>query len=139
MTPALLSNRREAARMIERARPGWMVIYGIYTRQYVAFPLFHAPSGTIVTASYPPALMTRMRRVEARIFRLSPHHSLPARAGHAAPHTFAVPVRKARAGGGPGPRPLPARPEQRARASPTHSAGYNELPGRIPAGKGSRS
>jgi hypothetical protein len=57
---------REAARQIELQRPGWMVVWGVYSKQYVAFPLFAAPAGTIVAAAYPPALESRMQAVELR-------------------------------------------------------------------------
>ena len=57
---------RETARQIEQQRPGWMVVYGIYSKEFVAFPLFHAPPGTILTAGYPPALTARMQELERR-------------------------------------------------------------------------
>lgn len=103
MTPALLDNRRVAARVTEQAQPGWMVVYGIYAKEYVAFPLFHAPPGTILAACYPPALTAGMQRAEALISGLSPpSHRLPARAGHVAAHAPAVPASKARAAMGAG-------------------------------------
>ena len=60
---------REIARQIEQQQPGWIVIWGSYTQQFVAFPLFELPSGTIVTARYPDALTDRMRRTERRFRR----------------------------------------------------------------------
>jgi hypothetical protein len=54
----------ETAREIESQRPGWMVVWGIYTKEYVAFPLFHAPEGTVVIAVYPEALVARMEAAE---------------------------------------------------------------------------
>jgi hypothetical protein len=44
--------------------PEWLVIWGTYTRQFVAFPLFAAPPGAFVTAHRPGALITRMRNTE---------------------------------------------------------------------------
>jgi hypothetical protein len=44
--------------------PDWLVIWGTYTRQFVAFPLFAAPPGAFVTANRPGALITRMRNTE---------------------------------------------------------------------------
>src|SRR5580700_11035994 len=41
---------RETARQIQLQRPGWMVMYGPYSRQYIALPLRRAPRGTIVAA-----------------------------------------------------------------------------------------
>jgi len=52
---------QQTARQIETQHPGWIVIWGAYSRQYVAFPLFPSPGGTILTAAYPPALMARMQ------------------------------------------------------------------------------
>lgn len=63
---------REIARQIEQQQPGWIVIYGIYSREYVAFPLFPASAGTILTATYPPALAEHMQAAE-RMFRRKPH------------------------------------------------------------------
>jgi hypothetical protein len=53
---------REIARQIEQTLPDWMVEWGVYSQQFVAFPLFEAPRGTILTASYPDALIGRMRK-----------------------------------------------------------------------------
>jgi hypothetical protein len=57
---------RETARQIELQRPGWMVVWGVYSKQYVAFPLFAAPAGTILAAAYAPALKDRMKAAELR-------------------------------------------------------------------------
>lgn len=58
---------REIARGIEEKRPGWIVVWGTYTRQFVAFPLFGAPRGTILTAHYPDALVDRMQYAERKL------------------------------------------------------------------------
>jgi hypothetical protein len=55
---------REIARNLEEMSLNWLVIWGEYTHQFVAFPRFDAPQGTIVTAIYPDALVGRMREVE---------------------------------------------------------------------------
>jgi hypothetical protein len=62
---------RRAAENLESANPLWIVLYGIYSRQFVAFPRFVVPEGTVVTAGYPGALPEKMRRVEhlARVLR----------------------------------------------------------------------
>ena len=57
---------RERARQIELQRPGRMVVWGVYSKQYVAFSLFAAPTGTILAAAYPPALESRMQAAELR-------------------------------------------------------------------------
>lgn len=55
---------REAAERTERENPGWIVLFGTYTKQFVCFPRFQAPTGTIITALYPDAIPPRMRRIE---------------------------------------------------------------------------
>jgi hypothetical protein len=69
MSPEETEANREAARQIELQRPGWMVLWGVYSKQYVAFPLSAAPPGTIVTARYAPALVPRMAAAERRAQR----------------------------------------------------------------------
>jgi hypothetical protein len=65
----MIDEFREIARTIEERLPDWIVVWGVYTRQFVAFPLFDAPRGTILTASYPDALVGRARDVERRLGR----------------------------------------------------------------------
>jgi|SRR5450755_4719167 hypothetical protein len=60
---------REMARGIEEKSPHWLVVWGTYTRQFVAFPLFDAPRGTILAAGYPDALTGRIREAERRFQR----------------------------------------------------------------------
>ncbi|HLI36722.1 MAG TPA: hypothetical protein VKV80_05185 [Streptosporangiaceae bacterium] len=69
---------RETARRIEEEQPRWMVVFGVYTRQYVAFPLFHAPPGTILADTDPETLTRRMRAAE-RTSRRPPQEEAPAR------------------------------------------------------------
>jgi hypothetical protein len=59
-------NYRETARQIERRRPGWIVVWGCYTRQFVAFPLFRAAPGTILAAKQSATLIASMRETENR-------------------------------------------------------------------------
>jgi hypothetical protein len=66
MSPEDDEANRETARQIELQRPGWMVLWGVYSKQYVAFPLFAAPPGTILAAAYLPALESRMQTAELR-------------------------------------------------------------------------
>ncbi len=49
---------------IQRDHPNWLVMWGVYTRQYVAFPLFNAPKGTIAQDHDPDQLVDRMRQME---------------------------------------------------------------------------
>jgi hypothetical protein len=39
-------------------------MWGCYTRCYIAFPLFPAPRGTILTATAPAEMAVKMRREE---------------------------------------------------------------------------
>jgi hypothetical protein len=57
---------RRIAKQLEAENPGWIVLYGGSSREFVAFPRFRAPKGTIVTARYPGALPARLRDVENR-------------------------------------------------------------------------
>jgi hypothetical protein len=58
---------REIAQHIESECPHWIVIFGVYTKQFVAFPLFDAPPGTTVTGFYPDSLIKRLRNIEQRL------------------------------------------------------------------------
>jgi hypothetical protein len=52
------------ASKLESENPLWIVIFGVYTRQFVGFPRFSVPSGTFAVALYPGALTSRMRDIE---------------------------------------------------------------------------
>lgn len=58
-------NRAEAER-IERENPEWIVVFGIYTRQFICFPKFNAPRGTVLVAPHPAVLPVLMRNAEPR-------------------------------------------------------------------------
>jgi hypothetical protein len=75
MSPEDDEANRETARQIEVQRPGWMVLWGAYSKEYVAFPLFAAPPGTIVAARYAPALASRMQAAERRAQGIPRHRS----------------------------------------------------------------
>jgi hypothetical protein len=62
---------REIAHRLEEELPGWLVIWGIYTQQFVAFPPADGPRGTILTANYPEALVERARAAERERGRTS--------------------------------------------------------------------
>lgn len=55
---------REAAERTEHDNPGWIVVFGSFTKEFVCFPKFAAPTGTIITALYPDAIPPRMRMIE---------------------------------------------------------------------------
>ncbi len=61
---------RRIAERLEVDNPSWIVLFGVYTREFVAFPRFAAPEGTVIAVSYPGAMSERMRRIEraARIW-----------------------------------------------------------------------
>jgi len=67
---------RETARRLELDNPGWIVVFGAYTRQFVAFPRFRAPARTIIAAMYPAALPARMREVEGRFNMAEPQREV---------------------------------------------------------------
>jgi hypothetical protein len=56
---------REEARRLEAENPLWIVVYGVYSKEFVCFPRFVVPGGAIVAARYPETLLSRMRRVES--------------------------------------------------------------------------
>jgi muconolactone delta-isomerase len=58
------SASRETARRIEKANRRWLVMWGVFSREYWAYPLFSAPSGTIMHAADAEMLVARMREVE---------------------------------------------------------------------------
>jgi hypothetical protein len=49
---------------IEEENPGWIVVFGVFSRQFVCFPRFPVPKGTMVVARYPEEALTRMRAIE---------------------------------------------------------------------------
>lgn len=53
-----------AAAQLQHDHAHWLVLWGCYTHSYIAFPLFHAPRGTILTASAPGEMITKMREHE---------------------------------------------------------------------------
>lgn len=57
-------NMQRIARKLESENPLWIVVFGIYSGQFVAFPRFNVPAGTMAVARYPGALKERMRRIE---------------------------------------------------------------------------
>jgi hypothetical protein len=52
---------------LEAENPLWIVVFGVYTQQFVAFPRFDAPKGTIAVAFYPPGLTGQMRAIEGAL------------------------------------------------------------------------
>jgi hypothetical protein len=56
---------RRTAGELERAHPGFMVIWGSFSRQFVAYPLF-GPPGTHFSATDPRELERLMDHAEQR-------------------------------------------------------------------------
>jgi hypothetical protein len=52
------------ARELESDNPLWIVVFGVYSRQFIALPRFSVPAGTMIIAYYPAALTTRMHGIE---------------------------------------------------------------------------
>ena len=55
---------QRVAERLESENPAWIVMFGVYSKQFVAFPRFAAPEGMVIVAVYPGALPERMRKVE---------------------------------------------------------------------------
>lgn len=54
----------QAAERLQDENPQWLVLYGSWTRELVAFALFGAPPGTWVAAKDAETLVRRMRQTE---------------------------------------------------------------------------
>lgn len=66
VTPGDVAKLKQIAERLEKDNPRWIVVFGEYTKQFVAFPRFPVPRGTVVAAHYPAALPAWMRAVESR-------------------------------------------------------------------------
>jgi hypothetical protein len=55
------------AEWLEEENPRWIVVFGVFSRQFIGFPRFDVPRGTMVVASYPDAIPARMREAERLI------------------------------------------------------------------------
>jgi hypothetical protein len=55
---------RRVARCIEGDHPQWYVLWGVYSRIYSAFPLFHSSPGTVLTARDARELVALIREAE---------------------------------------------------------------------------
>ncbi len=64
--PGDVAEMKRMAGQMEEDNPRWIVLFGEYSRQFVAFPRFKVRSGTVVAACYAKALPPRMRAVEER-------------------------------------------------------------------------
>jgi hypothetical protein len=69
-------NQRRTAALIQRDNPLWLVVWGVGSRRYWAFPAFDVPPRTVVSAADPDDLVTRMRETEMQY--LPPPYRRPA-------------------------------------------------------------
>jgi len=42
----------DIAKQMEQDNPRWIVLFGVFSKEFVGFPRFSAPPGTVVTAQY---------------------------------------------------------------------------------------
>jgi hypothetical protein len=52
------------ADQLDRDNPQWLVVWGIFSLQFVAFPLFDVPDGTVLCARSAPELLRQIRQTE---------------------------------------------------------------------------
>ena len=62
---ASVREARDKARRLELENPLWIVVFGVYSEEYVCFPRFRVQGCAIVAARNPDTLPPRMRRVES--------------------------------------------------------------------------
>jgi hypothetical protein len=58
------ASHHDTAEAIQADNSNWLVMWGVFTHQYVAFPLFRAPAGTVVQSASPQRLVRQMRQAE---------------------------------------------------------------------------
>lgn len=67
---------RAAAEELQAQRPQWIIMYGCYTHQFVAWPKFAVTRRVIISVYYPDALIDRLDRAE-RAYRIHPPNNSP--------------------------------------------------------------
>jgi hypothetical protein len=67
MTEFYDDQEHQTATRIERENPRWLVMWGVYSRLFWAFPRFNAPPGMIIAAPDPGELLSRMHRIEVAV------------------------------------------------------------------------
>lgn len=58
------NDRRQGAARIERDHPNWIVHFGVYTREYVAFPRFETPEPVRLKSRDPGKFAALIRDAE---------------------------------------------------------------------------
>jgi hypothetical protein len=56
----------ERAAQIQHDNPSWMVMFGNFSREYVAFPLFPVPPGLVLSDKNPADLAARLPEVQKK-------------------------------------------------------------------------
>lgn len=56
---------RQLAVRLGEAFPHWVVMWGVWSRQYWGFPRFRVPRGTIAHSADPRDVAAQMRQVQA--------------------------------------------------------------------------
>lgn len=56
--------QRRTAAHLNKSHPSWLVLWGVHSRVFWAYPLFRAPAGTIVWSDAPGDLVVQMRQAE---------------------------------------------------------------------------
>jgi hypothetical protein len=64
LTPGANDDMFLVARELESENPLWIVVFGVYTQQFIGFPRFDVPTGTMAVAYHPGALTARIRAIE---------------------------------------------------------------------------
>jgi hypothetical protein len=64
MTDQLDEHQRQIAAQLQHDYTNWVILWGLHTRLYWAFPTFTASPGTIVAAAAPRQLTMRMQDTE---------------------------------------------------------------------------
>jgi hypothetical protein len=59
--------QRAAAASLQRGHPGWVILYGPWTRRFWAFGCFPSPEPILLSAAGPTDLRSQMRAAEAAI------------------------------------------------------------------------
>jgi hypothetical protein len=64
MTPPYDPAQRRAAARLTHRHPGWLILWGTWSREFWAFPTFDVPPGTLIHAPTTTALQALMNHTE---------------------------------------------------------------------------
>ena len=57
-------DHQEQAARLDRDNPQWLIVWGTFSLEFVAFPLFCVPDGIVLRSRSAPELLRRMRQTE---------------------------------------------------------------------------